>query len=510
VTRTIPKDLGGKVRVKHCFRRRQGDAEAVALANAEVISRPFLTKQSTLKGSAMTTRHFPSAHRWTLLCLTACVWASYAVDAPCAAAEQPNVLLIFTDDQGSIDLNCYGADDLHTPHLDGLADQGTRFTQFYVGAPVCSPSRAALLTGRYPQRAGVPGNMPSQPGRDGMPVEQVTIAEMMRDAGYATGHVGKWHLGYTPATMPNGQGFDYSFGHMGGCIDNYSHFFYWVPPNRHDLWRNGQEVWYDGQFFGDLMVEECKRFIDHHRDRPFFLYWAINMPHYPLQGTAKWREFYRDLEPPRQMYAEFMSTIDEMVGNVLGHLDQAELRDNTMVIFLSDHGHSVESRTFSGGGSSGDFRGHKFTLWEGGIRVPCIVSWPEKIPQGAVRDQMAISIDWMPTIAHYCDVPVPQVPIDGLCIAPIIASESAPSPHEVLHWETRGGRHWAVREGPWKLVHDGPATEYHGQKLPAADTFLSNMQQDVTETNNLAEEHPDIVQRLTELHRQWSREVSNK
>jgi len=422
------------------------------------------------------------------------------------AARKPNVVLIFTDDQGSIDVNCYGAKDLYTPNLDRLAAEGTRFTQFYVGAPVCSPSRAALMTGRYPQRAGVPGNVSSQAGHAGMPTEQVTIAEMMKSAGYATGHVGKWHLGYTPQTMPNGQGYDYSFGHMGGCIDNYSHFFYWQGPNRHDLWRNGTEVWHDGEFFGDLMVDECKKFIDGHKNQPFFLYWAINMPHYPLQGKQKWRKKYEHLDAPRKMYAAFVSTMDEMVGEVVGHLDESGLRENTLIIWLSDHGHSVEQRTFGGGGNSGDYRGHKFTLWEGGIRIPCIVSWPGRIPKNAVRKQVAVSIDWMPTIAEYCSVKLPDINIDGKSIVPMIEEADAPSPHDILYWET--GRHWAVREGNWKLVHNGPATEYKGRKIPQVEDFLSNMAEDVTETQNIAEEHPEKVKRLTALHNQWRKEVN--
>jgi len=426
------------------------------------------------------------------------------------AARKPNVLLIFTDDQGTIDVNCYGSKDLYTSNLDRLAKEGTRFTQFYVGAPVCSPSRAALMTGRYPQGAGVPGNVSSQPGNAGMPTEQITIAEMMKSAGYATGHVGKWHLGYTPETMPNGQGYDSSFGHMGGCIDNYSHFFYWSGPNRHDLWRNGQEVWRDGEFFGELMVDECKKFIDENKDQPFFLYWAINMPHYPLQGKEKWRKKYQHLDAPRRMYAAFISTMDEMVGRVVRHLDESGLRDNTLIIYLSDHGHSVEQRTFSGGGSSGDFRGHKFTLWEGGIRVPCIASWPGRIPHNAVRDQMAISIDWMPTIAEYCGLKAPEHKIDGKSIVPVIESENAPSPHKVLHWETSRGKHWAVREGDWKLVHNGPATDYKGRKLPKAETFLSNMAEDTTETKNLADARPEIVQRLTSLHEQWLKQLKKE
>lgn len=423
------------------------------------------------------------------------------------AARKPNVILILTDDQGTIDVNCYGAKDLYTSNLDRLAKEGTRFTQFYVGAPVCSPSRAALMTGRYPQGAGVPGNVSSQPGHTGMPSEQITIAEMMKSADYATGHVGKWHLGYTPETMPNGQGYDSSFGHMGGCIDNYSHFFYWSGPNRHDLWRNGREEWHDGEFFGDLMVDECKDFINENKEQPFFLYWAINMPHYPLQGKEKWRKKYQHLDTPRRMYAAFISTMDEMVGKVIDHLNESGLREDTLIIYLSDHGHSVEQRTFSGGGSSGDFRGHKFTLWEGGLRVPCIVSWPGRIPQNAVRNQTAVSIDWMPTIAQYCGIKPPEHKIDGKSIVSIIDSPDAPSPHKVIHWQTSRGKHWAVREGNWKLVHNGPATDYKGRKLPKAEDFLSNIAQDATETKNIAGSNPDMVNRLTNLHENWLNQI---
>ena len=178
-----------------------------------------------------------------------------------AAAERPNVIVILTDDQGSVDAHCYGAQDLETPAMDSIAAHGVRFTQFYSAAPVCSPSRAGLLTGRYPLRAGLTGNASSHKGGPGMP-PQATLAKMFKAAGYATAHIGKWHLGFTPETMPNGQGFDYSFGHMGGCIDNFSHFFYWEGPNRHDLYRNGQEVYYPGRFFPDLMIEEAHRFLE--------------------------------------------------------------------------------------------------------------------------------------------------------------------------------------------------------------------------------------------------------
>ncbi|MBN1125721.1 MAG: sulfatase-like hydrolase/transferase [Sedimentisphaerales bacterium] len=422
--------------------------------------------------------------------------------------RRPNVILIYTDDQGSIDLNCYGAKDLYTPNLDRLAEQGLRFTQFYVGAPVCSPSRAALMTGRYPQRAQLAGNTSSMKGHAGMPTEQITIAEVLKRADYTTGHVGKWHLGYTPETMPNGQGYGSSFGHMGGCIDNYSHFFYWNGPNRHDLWRNGKEVWHDGEYFGDLMVQECNRFIHENRKEPFFLYWAINMPHYPLQGLDKFRDRYKDMPEPRKFYAAFVSTVDDMIGRVLQTVNELGIREDTIIIYLSDHGHSVEERTYFGGGDSGSYRGHKFTLWEGGIRVPCIVSWPGKIAQGEVRPQVAINMDWMPTIAKWCGTTI-EHRIDGLDLSEVIESANTPSPHKQLHWERPGGKqiHWVAREGDWKLVVNGPATKDRHLDLPAEQEFLSNLSKDVTETKNLADQHPEKVERLKQLHDQWRKSV---
>ena len=428
-----------------------------------------------------------------------------------AAAKQgkrpPNVILIFTDDQGAVDVNCYGSKDLFTPNLDGLARRGARFTQFYVAAPVCSPSRAALLTGRYPQRAGVPSNVGAG---GGMPNEQITIAEMLKAAGYRTAIFGKWHLGHARAVSPLAQGFDEFFGHKNGCIDNYSHFFYWSGPNRHDLWRNDKEVWEPGAFFPDLIVREAKRFLKANRDRPFFLYLPFNVPHYPLQGTEKWRKHYAKLDPPRRMYAEFVSTVDEKIGEVLAAVDELNLRDNTLVIFLSDNGHSEEIRSFGGGGSAGPYRGHKFQLWEGGIRLPCIASLPGAIPPGAVRGQMACSVDWLPTIAALCGAKPPDRTIDGRSILPVLKSSDAPSPHKVFHWQS--GNMWAVREGKWKLVATRPRRRRSGGPAgppakPTVSLFLADLEADVGEKNNLASRHPDVVGRLTKLHQQWVRQV---
>jgi len=340
-----------------------------------------------------------------------------------------------------------------------------------------------------------------------MPTEQITIAETLKAAGYATAHVGKWHLGFTPEMMPNRQGFDHSFGHMGGCIDNWSHFFYWEGPNRHDLYRNGEEVQYSGRFFSDLMVEEAGRFLEQNRRRPFFLYFALNMPHYPYQGDPKWLVRYRDLPYPRNLYAAFVSTLDERIGRLLDKVEELGLAQQTIVIFQSDNGHSTEERAHGGGGSSGPFRGAKFSLFEGGIRLPGIISWPGHLPEGEVRGQLAHACDWLPTIAELCGVKLLNADIDGRSLVPVVRSASAPTPHDVLHWQVgRGRSQWAVRQGDWKLI--GNVQDTSGGVLSAEDRrrFLANLAIDVSEKRNLAAENHAVVQRLLKLRQQWATE----
>ena len=437
--------------------------------------------------------------RNTLFTLILCAFSLTAAD------RKPNVIIIYTDDQGSVDLNCYGSKDLVTPHMDGLAKRGVRFTQFYASAPVCSPSRAGLLTGRYPVRAGMPGNAGSTKGKAGLAASEVTIAETMKAGGYKTAHIGKWHLGYTPETMPNNQGFDYSFGHMGGCIDNYSHFFYWQGPNRHDLWRNGEEIFEDGKFFPELMAAEAEGFIQQNKDKPFFMYFALNTPHYPYQGYAKWLKHYKNLPYPRNLYAAFLSTQDETIGQLVGTVDRLGLRKNTIIIFQSDHGHSHEERAHFGGGSSGPYRGAKFSMFEGGLRVPAIISWPGSLPEGAVRDQVAHGCDWLPTIAELTGSKLLQKDIDGKSIVGVIKNDKAKTPHDVLHWQTGRGRQprWAVRQGDWKLIGNPQETSNKAPLTAKDKLFLVNLKESVSEMKNLAANHPDITQRLKKLHDDW-------
>jgi len=427
-------------------------------------------------------------------------------------ARQPNVILIYTDDQGTIDVNCYGAKDLTTPHMDRLAKQGVKFSQFYSAAPVCSPSRGAVITGRYPQRAQIPGNVSSHKGHAGMPAHQITMAETFKAAGYNTAHIGKWHLGYDEATMPNNQGFDYSFGHMGGCIDNYSHFFYWNGPNRHDLWKNGNEIWRDGSYFPQLMVNEASAFIEANQKKPFFMYFAMNIPHYPLQGTEKWRQHYKDLEAPRRMYATLISTMDEMIGKLVSKVESLGLRKDTIIVFQSDHGHSQEERTFGGGGSAGIYRGAKFSLFEGGIRVPAIISWPGHLPEGESRDQLATAIDWFPTVANLAGIKKIDHRIDGKDITNLLMSAEARSPHDVFHWQTGGGKNppWAVRKGDWKLLGNPRDTSMKAPITPTDKLFLANLREDPTEMKNFAQQQPEVVNELLKLHEQWVIDVKNQ
>jgi len=414
-------------------------------------------------------------------------------------ARAPNVLFILTDDQGSVDMNVYGAKDLHTPNMDNLARQGVRFTQFYCGAPVCSASRATCLTGRNPHRAGVPNNVSSRPDREGaMPLEQITMAEMFQASGYYTAQIGKWHLGYDRAHRPDRQGFDYWFGHLGGCIDNYSHFFYWSGPNRHDLWRNNVEIHQPGKFFGDLMLSEATTAIEHaaSKKQPFFMYYAINMPHYPYQGDAHWLKQYSKLPYPRNLYAAFVSTIDERLGKLMQVLKDNHVDNNTIIVLQSDHGHSAEERAHFGGGSAGPHRGHKFQLLEGGIRVPAIIRWPGVIPAGQVRTQIATAADWYPTLAAMCKLPAPAHRIDGVDISDVILSPEAKSPHGYLFWDYSGQR--AALHGDWKMYAD------------RKQVYLYNLKDDPGESQDLAAQHPAILHDLKTRHAAWSKSKASQ
>jgi arylsulfatase A-like enzyme len=448
------------------------------------------------------------------------------------AQGRPNVILIYTDDQGTLDAGCYGSTDLHTPAMDSLARRGVRFTQAYAHT-VCCPSRAPLLTGRHPQRGGVNAWTPCHPDRShpfgggpNMALSEVTLAEVLRQAGYRTALFGKWHLGATPGYGPNEQGFDEFFGHLGGFIDNYTHEFLHVRRGKskpfHDLYRDRKEVFENGKYFPDLVVREAHRFLDANKARPFFMYVAFNVPHYPEQADERFTRMYAKLPMPRRSYAAMVSTTDDRIGQVLRKVDALGLRNNTLIVWMSDNGHSTENarspegRNYGangGGGNTGRWRGAKGSFLEGGIRVPAVISFPGRIGQGQVRDQAVINADFFPTILSACGLALPKYKIDGRSLWPIIKSAEAPSPHKVMHWQWQ--RTWAVREGDWKLIANGRDTT--GQHSPHPKrkgrfpkVFLGNLADKQPELADHAAERADVVKRLTQLHNQWLKDVTPK
>ncbi|MFD0762090.1 sulfatase-like hydrolase/transferase [Lutibacter aestuarii] len=426
----------------------------------------------------------------------------YNLNLNAQSKTKPNVIIIYTDDQGAVDLGSYGAKDIYSPNIDQLAKEGTRFTQGYVAAPVCAPSRAAMLTGKYPQNAGVSGNTSATPNSKGLPAEQYTMAELFKDNGYATGHIGKWHLGMDEASSPNKQGFDYSFGHLRGCIDNYSHYFYWEGPNVHDLYENGKEVFYDGTYFPDLASEKAINFVENQKDQPFFLYYAINMPHYPYQPTEKWREFYKNTPKPRGDYAAFISTIDERIGFLVDKLETLNLLENTIIIYQSDNGYSTEVRAFNGGGNSGPYRGAKSSLFEGGIRLPTIIQWKNHLPKNTVNHQFLMNLDWMPTLASLCGFTTPLKDIDGMDLSQMIKNPATNSPRTSAFWKY--GNQWVVRKGNWKLIGNPKDTSHKGILNFENDAlFLTNLKMDLSEMENLAKKYPEKVKELIQEYIDW-------
>lgn len=435
-----------------------------------------------------------------------------------AQGRRPNVVIIYTDDQGTLDAGCYGSDDIHTPNIDDLARRGVRFTQAYAHT-VCCPSRSQLLTGRFPQRSGVTNwlsnNTLDENGRNMFPSE-ITLAEVLRDYGYRTGLSGKWHLGAKPGHQPLDQGFDEAFGHLGGFIDNFEHKFLHSNSRRppfHDLYRNGKEVFETGRYFPDLVVDEATRFIVENKDRPFFLYCAFNVPHYPEQSDPKFDKMYDSMSMPRRSYASMITTTDDRIGQVLRALDLWGLRDNTIVLFMSDNGHSTEDffnwdvnyGAHGGGGNTGKWRGAKGSLFEGGIRVPSILSLPGRIPAGETRTQAISNMDFFPTILELCGVEPPDYEIDGKSLSGVLGSADSPSPHSTFHWMWQN--QWAVREGDWKLIGNGRDTtglkSGHAPRKDMGEVYLASLADELPEATNHASERPEIVARLEKLHEDW-------
>ena len=451
--------------------------------------------------------------------------AAFSRSSVAKSVRRPNVVFILTDDQGTLDAHCFGSTDLHTPAIDKIAVSGVRFTQAYAHT-VCCPARAMLMTGRHPQRSNVnswtQGRTYGQKSRN-MFLSEVTIAEVLQAAGYRTGLFGKWHLGAHPDHGPTRQGFDEFFGIRDGFIDNYIHYQL-HGAGFHDLYEGTEEVFHRDHYFPDLMTERALSFIERNQDVPFFLYFALNIPHYPEQSLARHGERYEHLPEPRRSYAAMISTTDDYIGRVLTQLDALELLKDTIIVFMSDNGHSDEDLQITvdghlsgyprghdygangGGGNTGPWIGAKGSFLEGGIRVPGILSYPGKLANGIVRDQAVTVMDWYPTVLELCGVKVPAgVELDGHSVLPMVEDQTASSLYSVMHWQWE--QSWMVREANWKLLVD----DRYALRYKVLDAVhLANLADEQPERRNHAHERPDIVERLDRIHKEWERDVTPK
>jgi arylsulfatase A-like enzyme len=440
--------------------------------------------------------------------------AASAVAQTRNAARKPNFIIFLADDLGCHDIGVWGATDLKTPNIDNLAAAGARFTNWYAAAPVCAPSRAGPLTGGHPIRAGVPNNGPP------LKSSEKTIASLLKPAGYATGLFGKWHLGTTPDTVPNAHGFDRFVGFHAGCIDCYSHGYYWAERanpsivNYHDLWRDRTELFEDSQYSTELFAREAAQFIRNNRANPFFLYVPFNGVHYPMHAPKKYVERFDELEPERRMYAATLSAVDDGVGLVMRTVRELHLADKTLVFFSADNGATREPRAGlnqqpAKAGNNQPFSGNKFSAFDGGMHVPMLMNWPGVIPKGQVLQQVGNHVGLLPTICMVAGVPVPgDRTMDGRDALPMAVSGTS-SKHDAIFWSSAG--QLAVRRESWKLVKDGKifdGTPEGAKSLEGDDAlFLSNVDEDPGESKNLRHQNPALVDELLTRANKWLADV---
>jgi len=432
----------------------------------------------------------------------------------------PNFVVFLTDDQGYGDLSCMGTTDFRTPHLDRMAREGVRFTDWYSNSPVCSPARASLLTGRYPGNAGVRSILAGHRTATGLPPETPTLATALRRLGYRTAMFGKWHLGLAEGSRPQDHGFEEWFGFMAGCVDYFSHIFYWGmnrggPGNdpTHDLWHNGKEVFENGRYLTDLITEKATEWIRRaaRRSDPFFLYVPYNAPHYPMHAPKKYVDRFPELPPDRRIMAAMLSAVDDGVGAVLAELERCGLLENTCVFFTSDNGPSRETRNWLDGrkdpyygGTTGKLKGHKFSLYDGGIRVPALMYFPGRVPAGRIVQTPLAHMDIFPTLLRLAGGDPSEYELDGGDILPVL-TENAPAPHEAIFWEMQDQT--AVRKGPWKLVLNGRLVE---GAPPEDSVHLSNLDDDMGERINLKDVRQDICRRLQKEALAWRRTIEER
>jgi arylsulfatase A-like enzyme len=427
------------------------------------------------------------------------VLAAITISAPVSITQQttpgparPNIVLIMSDDLGYGDLSSYGAPDVRTPNIDSIGRDGVRLTDFYSNGVLCSPTRAALITGRYQHRYAIETALGGQ-GTRGLIVTNRSLPQLLKANGYATGLIGKWHLGGTPEVSANAHGFEYFFGFIAGFIDHYQHD---RGPNQPDLWENDKPIRQEG-YMTDLITERSIRFIEQNAGRPFFIDVAYNAPHWPYQPPGKPStaiQNARHLLPHdeetgvRSDYVAMVERVDQGVGQILRTLDRLKLSNNTIVIFTNDNGGEWLS-------NNAPLFGRKLTVWEGGIRVPALIRWPGRIPAGRVSDQVGITMDLTASILAATNTSSPAQPApEGINLFPILEGR-APEVERTLFWRNQTGTQRAVRSGDWKVLVDG------------SHVMVFNLRSDIGERNDLANRRQDVARRLRPMIAEWERQV---
>jgi arylsulfatase A-like enzyme len=426
--------------------------------------------------------------RWFLPILgipTLALGLSPAVTPPVQAERHPNVVLIVADDLGYGETGAQGNPEIPTPNIDSLARDGVRFTQGYVSAPVCAPTRAGMLTGRYQQRFGFETNSGPQNVADnafGLPRTEQTLAERLKARGYATGMFGKWHLGFRPDMTPLGRGFDEFVGFHGGA-----HHYFPGKGAEATIYRGTERV-VEPNYLTDVFGNEAASFVERHADQPFFLYLPFNAVHGPLQAPTDRKAAFSDIaDPTRRTFAAMLTSMDNGIGKVLEALRRHNLDENTLIIFHSDNG-GPTAHTTSG---NLPLRGFKNTIYEGGIRVPYMMRWTGHLPAGEVYERPVSTLDVTPTVlAATGQKAKAKDNLDGVNLLPYLGGKNAETPHETLYW--RYGKQRAIRHGDWKLLgHQGKFAQ------------LYDLSKDIGETTNLFDAQPAVVKQLTEAWNKW-------
>ena len=440
-----------------------------------------------------------------------CFWlpvlAAAALAAP-AEAKRPNVIVIVADDMGYADIGVHGCKDIPTPHIDSIAKGGVRCTNGYVSGPYCSPTRAGLLTGRYQQRFGHefnPGGKEDRPDV-GLPVTEVTLADRLKEAGYRTGLVGKWHLGYSEKLRPPARGFEEFFGFLGGA-----HPYTPGPKGHQGMFRGAEPVAENG-YLTDVFTREAVAFLDRHAKEPFFLYLAYNAVHGPMHPAERYLKRFEGIkDEKRRTYATMLTALDDGIGQVLAKLKELGIADDTLVAFVSDNGGPEQVNA----SDNGPFNGGKATTWEGGVRVPFLIQWPNgKLPAGTTYDHPVIQLDLFPTVLAAAEIKAnPEKKLDGVNLLSYLRGEVKDPPHPALYW--RFGGQMAVRAGDWKLTRavtgggraggGGAAARRERATLDGARLF--NLKDDVGEQTDLAAKHPEKVKELGALWTAWNAEL---